>query len=108
MSKSVDLSRLKRDSSEMASYLKLLSHSERLLMLCQMDEREVSVGELVALSGLSQSAVSQHLARFRDEGIVTCRGEAQTRYYRLADPKMRAIIRALWEVCQAEDPALAC
>ena len=65
MTKPTDLSILKRDAREMADYLKLLAHPERLLMLCQMDEREVSVGELTELSGLSQSAVSQHLARFR-------------------------------------------
>lgn len=106
MSKPADLSQLKRDSREMAAYLKLIAHPERLLMLCQMEEREVSVGELVDLSGLSQSAVSQHLARFREEGIVSCRGEAQTRYYRLKDARMRAIIGALCEVCHAD--AAAC
>lgn len=102
MNKPTDLSILKRDSREMADYLKLLAHPERLLMLCQMDEREVSVGELTDLSGLSQSAVSQHLARFRDQGIVSCRGEAQTRFYSLTDRKMQRIINALHEVCHAE------
>ncbi|WP_283419976.1 metalloregulator ArsR/SmtB family transcription factor [Sphingopyxis sp. Geo48] len=99
MTKPTDLSILKRDAHDMAGYLKLLANPERLLMLCQMDEREVSVGELTEISGLSQSAVSQHLARFRKQGIVSLRGEAQTRYYTLADPKMQRIIAALCEAC---------
>lgn len=95
-----DLSILKRDARAMAEYLKLLANPDRLLMLCQMDEREVSVGELIALSGLSQSAVSQHLAKLRGQGIVSLRGEAQTRYYSLSDPTMQRIIAALCEACQ--------
>ena len=100
MTKPTDLSILKRDAREMAEYLKLLAHPERLLMLCQMDEREVSVGELIELSGLSQSAVSQHLARLREQGIVSLRGKAQTRYYSLSDTKMQRIIAALCEACR--------
>ena len=105
MTKPTDLSILKRDAREMADYLKLLAHPERLLMLCQMDEREVSVGELTELSGLSQSAVSQHLARFRDQGIVSARSEAQTRYYSLSDAKMQRIIAALCEACHGHEAA---
>lgn len=100
MTKPTDLSILKCDAHEMAGYLKLLANPERLLMLCQMDEREVSVGELTEISGLSQSAVSQHLARFRKQGVVSLRGEAQTRYYSLSDPKMQRIIAALCEACR--------
>jgi len=99
MIKPTDLSILKRDAREIAEYLKFLANPERLLMLCQMDEREVSVGELVELSGLSQSAVSQHLAKLREHGIVSLRGEAQTRYYSLSDPKMQRIIAALCQAC---------
>lgn len=100
MTRIIDLTQLKRDAKMMAGYLKLIAHPERLLMLCQMDEGEASVGELVALSGLSQSAVSQHLAKLRDEGIVTTRSDAQTRYYRLSDDRMRQIIAALHSVCE--------
>ena len=81
MTKPTDLSILKRDAHAMAGYLKLLANPERLLMLCQMNEQEISVGELTEISGLSQSAVSQHLARLREKGIVSLRAEAQTRYY---------------------------
>lgn len=97
--KSVDRSQLKDNATAMSGRLKLMSHPERLLMLCRMDEGEASVTELVELSGLSQSSVSQHLAMLRDEGVVGIRGEAQTRFYSLKDPMVRAIIHALCELC---------
>lgn len=99
--KPTDLTELKANADAMSLRLKLMSHPERLLMLCRMDEGEVSVSELVAITGLSQSSVSQHLAMLREEGAVTTRGEAQTRYYSLADPIVRGIIHALCELCQA-------
>jgi len=94
-----DLSELKANATSMAARLKLMSHPERLLMLCRMDEGEVSVSELVELTGLSQSSVSQHLAMLRDEGVVTIRSEAQLRFYRLSDPIVSAIIHALCDLC---------
>ena len=94
-----DLSELKANASAMAQRLKIMSHPERLLMLCRLDEGEASVNELVELSGLSQSAVSQHLAMLREEQAVAARGEAQIRYYSLKDPQVRAIIHALCEIC---------
>lgn len=97
--KPTDLSELKANAAVMASRLKLMSHPERLLMLCRMDEGEVSVNELVELAGLSQSSVSQHLAMLREEGVVSIRGEAQTRFYSLRDPIVRGIIHALCELC---------
>lgn len=99
--KPADLNELKANASAMAGRLKMMSHPERLLMLCRMDEGEVSVGELIELSGLSQSAVSQHLAMLREEGVVNARGEAQTRYYRLRDPVVRGVIHALCEICES-------
>lgn len=97
--KTADLTYLQANAPAMAARFKLMSHPVRLLMLCRMDEGEVSVGELVALSGLSQSSVSQHLAMLRDEDVVSIRGEAQTRFYTLKDPVVRTIIHALCELC---------
>lgn len=97
------LSELKANSAIMAGRLKLMSHPERLLMLCRMDEGEVSVTELVELSGLSQSSVSQHLAMLREEGVVSIRGEAQTRFYSLTDPIVRGVIHTLCELSDAAD-----
>ena len=97
--KPLDHSELKANAGRMAGRLKIMSHPERLLMLCRMDEGEVSVSELVELTDLSQSSVSQHLAMLREEGVVTIRGEAQTRFYRLADPIVSGIIQALCDLC---------
>ncbi|MFM5924789.1 MAG: ArsR/SmtB family transcription factor [Novosphingobium sp.] len=99
MTKPTDLAELKANAASIAGRLKIMSHPERLIMLCRLDEGEASVTELVALSGLSQSAVSQHLAMLRAEDVVTIRGEAQTRYYSLKDPVVRAIIHSLCDIC---------
>lgn len=99
MTKLTSLAELKANAAGMSARLKIMSHPERLIMLCRMDEGEVSVTELVALTGLSQSAVSQHLALLREEEIVSIRGEAQTRYYSLKDPVVRAIIHSLCDIC---------
>ena len=99
MTKPVDLAELKANATAMSGRLKIMSHPEQLIMLCRLDEGEASVTELVALTGLSQSAVSQHLALLREEDIVSIRGEAQTRYYSLKDPVVRAIIHSLCDIC---------
>ena len=90
---------LKAHAGGMAGRLRLMSHPERLLMLCRMDESEVSVGELVEMTGLSQSSVSQHLAMLRSDGVVTIRRDAQTRYYRLSDRVVSGVIHALCDLC---------
>jgi ArsR family transcriptional regulator len=97
--KPTDLTELKANAALMAQRLKVMSNPERLLMLCRMDEGEVSVNELVALTGLSQSAVSQHLSLLRAEDAVNVRIEAQTRWYRLKDPIVSGIIHAMCELC---------
>jgi len=97
--KPTDLSELKANATIMAARMKLMSHPERLLMLCRMDEGEVSVNGLVELTGLSQSSVSQHLALLREEGVVNIRVAAQTRFYSLKDPIVRGVIHALCELC---------
>lgn len=97
--KPTDLSALKANAARMAGRLKLMSHPERLLMLCRMDEGEVPVTELIGLTGLSQSAVSQHLALLREEGVVNVRIDAQTRRYSLSDPIVRGVIHTLCDLC---------
>ena len=101
--KPTDLSELKANAAVMAGRMKLMSHPERLLMLCRLDEGEASVTELVELAGLSQSSVSQHLAMLREEGVVSIRGEAQTRFYRLKDPIVSGVIHALCDLCNHAD-----
>ena len=107
MNKDIPLDFIRANAGAMAERLKILSHPDRLLMLCRMVEDEVTVGELVQLTGLSQSAVSQHLAKFRDCGLVSVRPDAQARHYRLVDDDVRQIIKALWEICEARGAGIA-
>ena len=83
-------------AAEAARLLRLLAHEKRLLVLCHLSAAgELNVGELVAAVGLSQSALSQHLALLREDGLVATRREAQTIYYRLADPKAARLLEVL-------------
>lgn len=78
-----------------AALLKALANSQRLHILCILVGGEHSVGELNAELGLSQSALSQHLARLREENLVTTRREAQTIHYALAQGPAARIIGIL-------------
>ena len=105
MNREIPLEIMRANSEVMAERLKMLSHPDRLLMLCRMSDEEVTVSELVELTGMSQSAVSQHLARFRECGLVNVRPHGQARHYRLVDEDVRAIIHALCDICsQSGEP----
>ncbi|WP_296616055.1 helix-turn-helix transcriptional regulator [Sphingomonas sp.] len=96
---------LRANADRMAAILRLLANRERLIMLCRLSAGEASVNELVELTGLAQSAVSQHLGVLRDGGAVAVRADAQTRYYRIADDMVRSIFDALCEACGEQSPA---
>jgi DNA-binding transcriptional ArsR family regulator len=82
-----------------ASLLKALSNEHRLLVLCHLaSEGELTAGALVERSGISQSALSQHLARLREEGLIEYRREAQTLYYRIADPNAERVLDLLHDI----------
>jgi ArsR family transcriptional regulator len=84
-----------RKAGEAAALLRALAHEARLMVLCQLASGERSAGALLEQSSLSQSALSQHLARLREDGLVATRRDAQTIYYRLNDTKVERIIAAL-------------
>lgn len=71
------------DLSEVAGLLKALSNERRLKIVHVLADKEKNVGELEKIIGLSQSALSQHLARLRRDGVVKTRRDAQTIYYSL-------------------------
>lgn len=94
-------------AGEAAALLKMLSNEHRLLILCYLiAEDEMSVGELVCRIGLSQSALSQHLAKLRDEGLVGFRREAQTLFYRVCDDRAASILLLLHDIFCAEPDQL--
>lgn len=78
--------------------LKAMGNERRLLILCHLSEREHSVSELCRLVGLSQSALSQHLAKLRYDNLVKSRRSAQTLFYSLASPEVRPILQSLSEL----------
>lgn len=86
------------NASHAATYLKVLAHEGRLMILCHLGEGEKSVGELEELLGIRQAAVSQMLARLRDENLVTTRRDGKTIYYSLADTNTARMIGLLHEM----------
>jgi DNA-binding transcriptional ArsR family regulator len=90
--------KLEPRAAEAAQLLKLLANEQRLTVLCRLSGGEMSVSELGKHVNLAQSALSQHLAKMRAEGLVATRREAQTIYYRLADPIAERLIGVLCDV----------
>ncbi|MEO8668139.1 MAG: metalloregulator ArsR/SmtB family transcription factor [Bauldia sp.] len=90
------LAGLEANAGEAAQFLKLLANEQRLLILCHLVARgETTVNALADAVGLSQSAVSQHLARLRDDGLVAFRREAQTLHYRVTDGRAVRVLKTL-------------
>ena len=102
-----EMAELAARAAQAAALLKALSNEHRLLILCHLiSERELTVGQLVDKIGLSQSALSQHLARLREEGLVSFRRESQTLFYCVSDPRAAGILERLREIfCAALAPA---
>ena len=89
----IGIAAFERKTAEAARLLKLLANENRLMILCQLVQRpEMSVNELADAVGLSQSALSQHLARMREEGLLATRREAQTVFYRISDPDAERLL----------------
>ena len=76
--------------------LKELANPSRLLILCQLIDGQKSVGELCRIIDLSQSAVSQHLARLREAGLVDTEKRGQMVYYRLCNMEAHALLSTLY------------
>src|SRR6187399_1976647 len=93
------LKTLAKQAGEASQLLKLLGNEKRLLILCFLAARgEMTVGELVDVAKLSQSALSQHLARLRADGLVEFRRAAQTLHYRVVDPRALRVLQLLKEI----------
>ena len=90
-----DLALLRDNAAEAAGLLRALSNENRLMLLCLLFEGERSVGELNRSLPLSQSALSQHLAVLREEGLVKTRREGQSIHYGLASKPAQRVIETL-------------
>jgi len=92
------LDRFEASAGEAASLLRALSNEKRLMILCQLGDGELSVGQMLSLVGLSQSALSQHLAKLRDEALVSTRRDGTTIFYRISEPAVLKVIAVLAEI----------
>ncbi|WP_428162128.1 ArsR/SmtB family transcription factor [Diaphorobacter sp.] len=93
------LQQLQESAVQASELLQAVGNPSRLLVLCLLIEYgEMTVGALNEVVGLSPSALSQHLARMREEGLVTYRREAQTLHYRIDDPRVIRLIAALRDI----------
>jgi DNA-binding transcriptional ArsR family regulator len=93
-----ELQYLREAARQASDLLKALSNENRLLVMCNLADGEKSVGQLQSIIGLSQSALSQHLARLRQDGLVKTRRESQTIYYSLAGDEASRVIAVLYEL----------
>ena len=101
---SLELDAMRENAGDAADFLRALSNRPRLLILCHLvDSGELTVGQLVERVGISQSALSQHLAKLRDQGMVAFRREAQTLFYRIADKRAERILETLHDLfCRSD------
>lgn len=90
--KEIDIAELRSNAGQAAELLKAMSNENRLLILCHLGEKELSVSELNQFIDLSQSSLSQHLARLRKDGLVKTRRESQTIYYSIANQSVVRLI----------------
>jgi len=92
------MAKLEANALRASALLKAMANPARLMVLCQIAQGEKSVGELEEAVGLSQSALSQHLAVLRARHVVTARREGQTIFYSLTSPEASSLMSALYEV----------
>lgn len=93
-----DRDKLARNAARATSFLKAIGHEGRMMILCHLAGGERSVGELEDLLSARQAAVSQHLSRLRQDGLVTSRRHGKTIFYRLADSRPRRVIDVVYEL----------
>ncbi len=100
----MDIKEVEKNVGAATKMLKALSNERRLLIVCILHMGEKSVGALEEMIGLSQSALSQHLARLRRDGVVQTRRDAQTIYYSLKSGEAERILACLHDIyCEDEN-----
>ncbi|MCC4265699.1 ArsR/SmtB family transcription factor [Oceanimonas baumannii] len=91
----MNIKEMEANAAKAVKLLKALANERRLFILCHLLDNELSVGEMNQFLGLSQSALSQHLAILRNDDLVSTRKEAQTVYYSLKSDEVREMIALL-------------
>ncbi len=86
---------MKRNSAKAEALLSQLANKNRLMVLCNLVAGEKTVGDLGKSINISQSALSQHLAKMREAGLVSCEKRGQQVYYRICSMEAQAILSVL-------------
>jgi ArsR family transcriptional regulator, virulence genes transcriptional regulator len=95
LAKPMDMSEMATKATEVAALLGTMASPVRLLILCSLAEGEKPVHELVTNSGITQGALSQHLAKLRNLKLVATRRDGQTIYYSLASKEVKMLLKSL-------------
>lgn len=99
----MNLRELAPKAAQAEGFLKALANRHRLMILCELHKGELSVTAIQQSLGLSQSSLSQHLARLREDGLVKTRRKSQTIFYSLANTKVTRVVGLLYELYCAEE-----
>jgi DNA-binding transcriptional ArsR family regulator len=94
----LDIDRMRSSASEATTLLRALAHDDRLLLLCQLSQTELCVGDIEEQLQIRQPTLSQQLGVLRREGLVETRREGRNIYYRVGDDKALRLLRALYDL----------
>ena len=94
---------MQKKSQQVSNFLKGLASPHRLIILCLLSEGEKNVGELIEATGLSQTSMSQHLGKLKDEGIVNFRRDHRTLYYAICHDAVKDVMAVLFKYFCKED-----
>ena len=97
-SSKLNVNEMRKNVENSSSFLKLLSNPTRLMILCNLIESERCVGGLEKDLNISQSALSQHLSKMRDKGVVKSEKQGQHVFYSISDSDVVDIINVLYKL----------
>ena len=102
----MNIEKMNENAEKVEILLKAVANRQRLMILCQLLNKELPVSVIVKAIGLSQSAVSQHLSVLRNDGLVTTRREAQTIYYAIGNEHVLQLMNFLYTMfCLTDEEA---
>ncbi len=94
----IDPATLRQAAGQAVAALKVLANEDRLLLLCQLSQGEMAVGELEEALGIRQPTLSQQLGVLRAEGVVDTRRDGKRIFYRVADERLLQVLAVLYSL----------
>lgn len=92
----MEIELMQKNAAHAADFLKGLASPHRLLILCQLVDGEKSVSELIEVTQIAQTSMSQHLNKLKQEGLVTFRREHRTLYYSIAHDAVIEVMQVMY------------